>query len=331
MALLTVDPGNVDLKKTSGKLFTWGIIGAIGFVAYTWLLPFLLTVVWGTLQLMVGIGAIIFLLWSGPKLLRTIKYLGLFFGQFILGTVIEMNPFNILEYKLEKSESDAEELQVYNKKSAGKVAELEEKISNADSELKRSLEAKRICEKRLRDNPTDQIAADSLEEAIADINSNKEYIDGMQPILNDFKKLYNFTDRAYRTATLGIKIARKDLQKKRDLYETVTTASSTISKAWKALVGDKNLNNDADKAIEALKKDIGSKIGNIRTGLKVTSQFMDGKDLENASKLNATVKQLEGINLDVVSYSSTVDQASSMEVKNLTTSNKYMTYLSDKK
>lgn len=333
MALLTIDPGKRDIKKISGNIFTLAIAGALGLAAYVWLLPFLIALVWGTVEMVVGVivGVILLGMLISKKFWMFWNLLGQSILQFAIGWLIEMNPFNILNYRIEKSEEDAEKLLDYNKKLSGKAAEIQDKLASNDLDLRNALAKKTLLERKLQTNPNDQNSINNLQEVIGDINSSKDYIDGIKPTFNDLQKLVIFTDKAYQTATLNLRIAKKDLVKKRDLYETVTTASATIGKAWKALMGDKDVNNAADSAIEFLKKDIGQKIGNIRTGIKVTGQFLDGQDLENAGKLQATLKQLEGVDLSHTDYSTTVDQAGSMELGNLTPTNKYITLLDSTK
>jgi len=315
MALMTIDPGNMDLKKGAGNFFTLLMLGAIGFAAYVYLLPFLLTVVWGTVELIVGMAVLGVLIMAAPKLIRALKYLGIFLGQAILGWVIELNPFNILEYKLNLSQKDADKLQEWNKKLLGKQSEITDKINEADRKLKIALNKRDLAKAVLAKNPDDSNAQNTMIDVSSEISSLKEYIEGMKPTQNDLTKIINITERGYKSANLAIRSSKRDLSMKRDLYETVTTAYNAIGQAWKALFGDKDVNEDAEKAIEYLRKDIGNKTGKIKNGIKVTSQYMDSNDLENASKLQTALKQLEGINLDTINYSDTLTpDASKMEI-----------------
>jgi hypothetical protein len=243
-----------------------------------------------------------------------------------------MNPFGILQYRIEQTEEATQDLLKYNKKLNGKASELKSKISERDVLLKQAIAKKDIIQNKLSAGKATDSDQANLELAINTINNSKQYIDGVQPVYNDLLRLVDFTERSYNVANINLAKAKEDLQTQRDLYETVTTASSTVSKAFKALIGDKNLNNDADKAIDILKKDIGQKIGNIRTGIKVTSQFMDGQDLDNASKLQSTLKELQGLNLDETTYSSSIDSSKTkMELGQMTGgANKYAQFLTNK-
>jgi len=338
MALLTFDPGqNTDIKKIFGYFVGGGLLAGLGVLLYkalpyiNQLLEMTADTIWNTLVLgvLIILGIFFGFIVFNPKFWRALKYMGEGISQFFLGWAIEMNPFNILQYRIEKTEKDTQELLKYNEKLKGKAAEIKDKIEENDIDLKNAIESQQICSNALKANSRDISASENLELAVANIRTSKEYIDGIKPVYNDLLKLVDFTDRAYRSSNLGLRIAKNDLKKKRDLFETVTTASNAIAKAWKALLGDSNTNNDAEKAIEALKKDVGAKIGQIQSGIKITSSFMDNRDLENASKLQSTLKQLQGVDLDKLNYSETLDSAQTkLEMNNLTGgANRYTQFL----
>jgi len=300
MSIITIDPGKKDVKSITGKTLGLIALGILGVSAYVYLLPTLLAIAWGTVELSIAavIGGLMIMFLSNPKTWRSLNYLSQATSQFLLGWVIEMNPFNILEYKLELAENDAEDLKDYNVTLLAKKDEVYNKLERNKNELQLALEKRKLASERLRRYPEDQISKDSIEECLSVIQSNTDYENSIKPIYNDLVKLIDFTEKAYKSAVLQIKISKKSLSKQRDQYETVTTASSAISKAWKALAGDNAINSDAEKAIENIRKDISSKIANIQSGIKITSEFMSNKNLEDAAKLQLTLKQLEEVKVN---------------------------------
>ena len=332
MALLTIDSGDKDMKSIMGKIVLVALIAAGAFGFYK-ILPTLIEFTENTLYLGAMIGGLALVLWwlaSGGA--KAIKYVVYGLAQFSLGWVIEMNPFNILQYRLDVTAEATKDLLKYKTKLESKKAELLDKINEADSKLKNSISQKNILEKAQAVGRASDNDNDNLELAVNTITNSKSYIDGIKPVYDDILRLLDYTQRAYRTATLELSKSKQTLDTQRDLYETVTTASSTVKKAWKALVGDDSTNADADKAIAFLKKDIGAKIGAIKTGIKVTSQYMDGKDLENAAKLQTTLTQLKDIDLSKTSYSDTLDSSQTkIELGSMKGgSNKYAQFLGNK-
>lgn len=339
MAMITIDPGgNRDMKSIVGKVLLICLSAAL--VYFLWQNHEELVKFFDNLYYIIGaiFGLCIVGWWLSSGGANAIKYAVYAFAQFFLGWVIEMNPFSILNYRLEKMKESIDGLLKDQKVLEAKDSELDDKMSIADNELSTAISTKNILERKGINNLTEN-EEDNYQMALQVIATNTDYINGIKPVSNDIKRLIDFTKRANRASTLELKKSKADLDKKRDLYETVTTASSTVSRAWKALMGDESLNSDADKAIAFLRKDISAKIGAMKVGLKATTQFMDGKDLENSAKLQSALKQLEPVAKQLeegVRFSSTVDsKETKIEMANLgkTNYNKFINppKLGDKK
>lgn len=296
-------------KTTMGYVFAFAVAGVLGWAFLTMVLPILTTIAWNLVSFGIAlvIGLFLFYFLTSKATWRAIRYFGEAGSQKLLGWAIEMNPLNIMEYQLHETEKDVEKLLEYRDQLNGNSINLKEKIDSNDKELRMAYEKKKICEDELRTDTKNSNLLEQLEIALNDIAITTDYIDSVKPVYNDTLKLIDFVDRAYRTAKLELTNSKNTLKKRRDLYETVTTASATVAKAWKALMGDKGLNDDSEKALEFLQKDISVKIGKIKSGIKVTSQFMDSKDLDNAVKLKTALNTLNGIDLGTVNYSDTID------------------------
>src|SRR3954466_468498 len=77
-----------------------------GFVTYV--LPWLITVTWNLINLIIG-GAILgFLLMivTNKKFWRALRYFSEFIANYTIGIAIELNPFNILQLKIEQGYKD---------------------------------------------------------------------------------------------------------------------------------------------------------------------------------------------------------------------------------
>lgn len=330
MALITLDPGNKDMKEIIGKGLLVLLLGAIAYGFYT-IRKEIISFTEDTLYLGLMIAGICLVsLWLSSGGARAIKYLVYGFGQASLGWAIEMNPFNILDYKIRMTELAANEHLKHQDILIGQHATQKEKIDEAETEMKHAFETKKTLEKIINKGTATENEIDNYELCLQTITTNQEYINGMQQSYNDLEKLIFHSQRAHRTAILELNKAKKDLKMKRDLWETVTTASNMMKRAMTTLLGNDKINADADKAIDSLKKDIGQKIGAIRTGIKITSQYMDGKDLANASKLKTTLQKLEGIDLSKQTYGSTVEGTRIGNIENKSGSNRYLDYLGKK-
>lgn len=329
MALITVDPGKNDMKSIMGKIVLFGLLGLGGWGLYK-VLPALISFTENMLYLgfMVS-GAAVVLWWLASGGAKAIKYAVYGIAQFSLGWVIEMNPFNILQYRLDEAAETLKTLLKFKSSCSAKEVEIHDKINENDKALQIAMSSQAILENMIASGNASENDKDNLEIVMATITRTSEYIQGMKPTYDSLLQVIDYTSRAYRTGSLDLKKSKSDLDSKRDLYETVTTVSATVDNVWKALKGDDSTNADAEKAIQFLTKDITAKIGNIKTGIKITSQLMDSKDLENAAKMQNTLNQLKNVDLNTQTYSSTLNTTdSSQHIEYQTgTVNKYSGFL----
>src|SRR4051794_7414984 len=107
-----------DPRKTWGTIITLLIFAGIALLFYIYVLPFLLSVVWGTIQLVIGIAVAMFLLMivTNKKFWRGIRYFSEAIAQGFLGWAIEMNPWNILNLQIEQAEKDRDQLRIHGEK-----------------------------------------------------------------------------------------------------------------------------------------------------------------------------------------------------------------------
>lgn len=291
-----------DPKQTSGKVLGIGLLGALGLVVYSYILPWLNTIVWGTIELAVGISiaAVLLYILLSPKFWKRMKIILDTFGEIIFRGFIEMNPFTIMELQLNKAEEDREEL----KEQAEKLKAQEDKLRTSLAEEKESYEESqekvKILQQKIQRlaDPNDYETPLELEAAANDLNNSRDYIEKITPIYNDISRLVQFADKAYTKSGYSLKSARNTVKKQRATYEAVTAGSNAMKKALRAFSGDPEINKAASIALEALKKDISGKVGAIKNSIQLTSQLMNERDLNDAAKVSLAVKKAQEINVD---------------------------------
>jgi hypothetical protein len=264
---------------------------AYGFL--TFVLPWLVTVTWNLVNLIIG-GAIVgFLLMivTNRKFWRALKYFSEFIANYTIGIAIELNPFNILEAKIDQGYKDRKTLFQQSSKLKGKQSELMDKLTEKEKELKLNAQKVKILQTE-KGNPR------QIDLYANNVLRCREYIDNVSPIVGDLEKLTKFTDMAYEESGIMLEDAKLDLEAKKDLYYSVTTGLSAVSSAMKAFKGDDELNRDAEKALAILKERIGEKIGHIKTAIDVTSRFMDDQILEDKAKSAQAVELINNFDLN---------------------------------
>jgi len=319
-----------DAKKVSGRFIALLFLGGLGFLFYTYILPFLLKVVWGTVQLAIGAVVVFFLLMilTNKKFWRGLGYLCEAIAQWTLGFAIEMNPWNILYLQVENSEKDRAELFKQGEKLKAQDSKLTTQLAENEKLMQQSQAEIKICKQKLSSNSNDLDTQLALETSTTNFNNAKDFIDGVQPISNDVKKLVDFADKAYRKSGVALQNAKSTIQIQKAKYDAVTTASVAMNKAMRAFTGNSDLNNDADLALDKLRKDVAEKIGGIKSAIQITSQIMDKQDLRDAAKVSLAVDTAEKMDVDnTFNYSSTVTSSSAGIDKLNTGGNKYLDFL----
>src|SRR5919112_5474151 len=98
-----------------------------GFLTYV--LPWLVTVTWNLVNLVIGGAVLGFLLMiiTSKKFWRALRYFSEFIANYTIGVAIELNPFNILQLKIEQGYKDRKTLYQQAAKLKGKQSELVDK------------------------------------------------------------------------------------------------------------------------------------------------------------------------------------------------------------
>lgn len=277
----TKTPGWFSEPKNIATTFIALVLFAgLAYGFFTFVLPWLVTVTWNMVNLVIGgvIAGFLLLLVSNKKFWRALKYFSEFIANYSVGLAIELNPFNILQAKIDQGYKDRNTLYEQAARLKGKQSELMDKLNGREKELQLNIQKVKILQS--------EGAAGKRQ---VDLYANnvlrcREYIDNVTPIVGDLNKLILFADTAYEESGIMLEDAKLDLEAKKDLYYSVTTGLSAVTSAMKAFKGDDDLNSDAEKALAILKVNIGEKIGHIKSAIDVTSRFLDDKVLEDKAK-----------------------------------------------
>src|SRR3954470_9562367 len=318
-----------DPKKTWGTIMTVIILGALALLFFMYVLPFLLSVVWGTVQLVIGIAVAIVLLMilTNPKFWRGIRYFSEAIAQGTLGWAIEMNPWNILNLQIEEAEKDREQLRIHGEKLKAQETSLQLQLEENERNLRQAQEEVKLCQAKLQRNPDDFDTQLALETSATNFNNAKDFIDAVKPVSNDVKNLVVFADKAYRKSGVALLNSKNTIRIQKAKYEAVTTASATMAKAMKAFTGNTDLNTDADTAIQKIREDVANKIGGIRSAIQITSQAMNAQDLRDAAKVSIAAETATRLDVHrTFNYSDTI-QSSAANIENssnIESKNKYL-------
>jgi len=308
------EPKNVATTIVGVSLFA-----GLAYVFLTFVLPWLVAVTWNMVNLIIGGVVLGFFLMivTNKKFWRALRYLSEFIANCTVGLAIELNPFNILQLKIEQGYKDRNTLFQQSGRLKGKQSELMDKLDAKEKELQLNIQKVKILQQEKDKSRQVDLYANNVLRC-------REYIDNVTPIVGDLNKLIKFSDTAYDESGIMLEDAKLDLEAKKDLYYSVTTGLSAVTSAMKAFKGDDELNQDAEKALAILKQQIGEKIGHIKSAIDVTSRFMDDKVLEDKAKSAQAIELIGQFNLDTdFNYSKNALNKNEGKLKDINITDKY--------
>jgi len=283
-------------KHIAAAVVGLALVAGLGYGFLTYVLPWLIKVTWNMVNLVIAGVVCGFLLMTitNRKFWRALKYFSEFVANYSIGLAIELNPFNILQAKIEQGYRDRETLYRQSGRLKGKQSELTEKLAEKEKELQLNIQKVKI----LQAEKGGAAGGRQINLYTNNVMRCREYIENVTPIVSDLNKLILFADAAYEESGVMLEDAKLDLEAKKDLYYSVTTGLSAVTSAMRAFKGDDELNQDAEKALTLLKVRIGEKIGQIKSAIDVTSRFMDDQVLEDKAKSAQALELINQSRLD---------------------------------
>src|SRR3954466_15453113 len=312
-------------KNVATTIIGIALFAGIGYAFVTFVLPWLITLAWSMVNLVIGgmVLGFLLMLFTSKKFWRALKYFSEFIANCTIGLAIELNPFAILQAKIEQGYSDRNTLYKQAAKLKGKHSELMDKLSAKEKELQLNVQKVKILQSENKSSRQVDLYANNVLRC-------REYIDNVTPIVGDLNKLIQFADTAYEESGIMLEDAKLDLEAKKDLYYSVTTGLSAVTSAMKAFKGDDELNQDAEQALAILKQQIGEKIGHIKSAIDVTQRFMDDKVLEDKAKSAQAVELINRFDLNTdfnYTNSSMNDNPDNGRLKDVSINDRYKTLL----
>ncbi len=279
-------------KNIATAIVVLSLLAGMTYGFLTYVLPWLVKVTWNLMNLVVGGVAcgLLLMIASNRKFWRAMKYFSEFIANCSIGLAIELNPFNILQAKIDQGYKDRDTLYKQSARLKGKQSELVEKLDEKEKELQLNIQKVKILQSEGGSGRQVNLYTNNVMRC-------REYIDNVTPIVTDLNKLIRFADAAYEESGVMLEDAKLDLEAKKDLYYSVTTGLSAVTSAMHAFKGDDELNQDAEKALALLKVRIGEKIGHIKSAIDVTSRFMDDQVLEDKAKSAQAIELINGFDL----------------------------------
>lgn len=318
-----------DSKKIAGAvvggIIMLGLMAALGYVIWHYILPFLLGVIAMAILIPIGCVVVALAFWflTSKNTWLAFQILGEGLAENLLGWIIELDRFKVLQLKIDEMAGNREKLRLSGVDLRKQQDKLGKTISAKDNEMRQSQAQVKALQTRLQASPNDELAQDNLEVVTNNFTNAKSVIDSLQPQLNNINELVKFTDKAYRKTGIMLTNAQNTLNSKKQIYESTTSSSNAMSRAMKAFNGDPNMTKAADQALASLNDEMSAMMGNIQSSLQITSQIMDQKDLEDAGKVALAAQMAASFDDNKFNYSDSLENKS--DIPQISAGNKYIT------
>jgi len=124
-------------KNIATTIIGLSLAAGLTYGFLTFVLPWLVTVTWNLVNLVIGGVILGFLLMivTSKKFWRALKYFSEFIANYTIGLAIELNPFAILESKIDQGYKDRNTLYKQSAKLKGKHSELMDKLKDKEQDF----------------------------------------------------------------------------------------------------------------------------------------------------------------------------------------------------
>jgi hypothetical protein len=244
------------------------------------------------------IGVIVFMFVKAQW--RNIGYINDMLARKVFNGIITYDPFLIQEKQILSAEQDIEKMMEEKTKIDGKYTELSNKLKNYQKEMQAAGKSLLLVEQALRletDIKKIQILQLDASDCVRKQAACKNYIDSISPIANDMKFMMDFISEGYLVLKRRIKGAKQDLIINKDIFESAHAGAEALDRMKRAMVGDIQLNSDAEKAQMAVMQNIALTVGQMKVSMEIISDVTRQENLEDAGRLSVAREQLQALNL----------------------------------
>jgi len=231
---------------------------------------------------------------------RNIGYINDYFARKVFSSIITYDPFLIQEKQIMQSALDMENMMAEKVIIEGKYTELNTKLTNYRRDFNEAKAAGEEVAKAMRiTTNADEMVQLKLDaqECVDKQTACLGFVNSIQPIANDMEYIIKFVSDGYQIMKRKIKSAKNALSVFKDQFESAHAGAEALDRMKKAMVGDLQLNSDADKANLALIQNIALTIGKMKVSMEIISDVTRSTNLEESGRAAVARKQLEALNL----------------------------------
>lgn len=260
-----------------GIVFGVCALGAIGY----FLLPILTTIVWNTVNFMIGAAVFLglsYVILDG-KLLKQLFYIYEIAMKKLTGLVIETDPFIIAEMNIRDKDKKREDFKKQQEYVGGEMVKIQDNIKLAEQSLK-DAQAKYKKAQELQVKGEDTQSESRL--FLVQIGEWTESLNVYKPLYEKLKIVDNHLKMIYKNSGEVIAELRTKLSIQKTRYNTALTASNALKKALSIFSNNPDEQRMLDQANEYIKTEIANNLASLQQNMDLTTDIIRNIDYKKA-------------------------------------------------
>lgn len=277
--------GGANSAKIARYCMILATVGALGYVAWRWVLPMMVDMVWDIAQIVaIGVPSLL-VLGLVVSQRRSIFAFYDAFANFTFGKVIQMAPFRMQEKRIEHADANYRTVQTEYAKLEGAYNRVTSEYNRQVNIYNTSVKAEELARKA---NDEDAVA-----QSQRDQGRSGGFVQVLQPQQQNMKELVDVVKLGLKRMKEMIADAKIELQESKTVFDVTMTGASAMSHMQAAMQGDAQINSDAERsAIEVMKR-ISLAVGQTQAAMEIVSDITKSGNLKDAAKLAVARDQLK--------------------------------------
>ncbi|OGX81492.1 PspA/IM30 family protein [Hymenobacter coccineus] len=272
------EPTGLPKWQQPEKVAGWVVLAGLGAAgAYGWghIVPFLVAMVFDTVRLGIGLGAlfVLFLLGTNKRIQAGFWYAGQRILRTAAGIFVNTDPIGIMEDYIRTTEQEARKMdaevghiegarELVQRKLAANAAQTREYLALADAATRQG----------------EKDAADSYASRAAQL---QEYSQRLQPMATTTANVSVVMRQILKAALRQIDASKFKVNLLKDEYELVKRTSSGMRAAMNILRGDPDKKYFFDLATDRVAQDMAQQLGQIKQAMRYSQEFVKEMDIQN--------------------------------------------------
>jgi hypothetical protein len=273
-------------EGVTGTIFLAAALGAGGYLLYK-ALPFLTTLVWGVLEITVGVMLISALLYVAfdPKMRNLIWYGYKSIMRWMTGLFVQIDPIGILKTYVDELRSNLTKMNQQIAKLRGQMHRLKEIIHNNKREIQSNLT---LASKAKETNKQAMMILKSRKAGrLQDSNMR------LEDLYKKMEIMYRVLTKMYENSEILLEDIQDQVVVKEQERKAIRASHSAMRSAMNIISGDKDQRYMFDMALEAIADDVSQKVGEMERFMEMSANFMNSVDLQNGVFEEEGLRMLE--------------------------------------